>query len=86
MLYVKPDIEIIRFNPSKSFMAYSGGDSGRAAAIQDALNDTQILEELSLGNRYHIEEPVYYLNGQWYITVTVYNHGGQAKLQKSFVI
>ena len=87
MKYQKPAAEVIRFDHTASFMAYSGGPAGRDAAIAEALSTPAIARELQKGNRYHIEDPIYYDGEKWHFVVHVYNHGGHETLvSQEFVL
>ena len=75
MKYEAPAAEVILFENEASFMAFSGGAAGRNAAVNLALNEAPVAAELHKGNRTHVEN-CQYVNGQWIVTVSTYNHGG----------
>ncbi len=79
MKYEKANVEVIDFGKTVSFMTYSGGPAGQAAAEQAALNDPIVTSEIHNPNwDATIEGSVYDpATGAWTVYVCIHNPSGK---------
>ena len=82
MKYEKANVEVIDFGKTVSFMTYSGGPAGKAAAEAAALTDPAVTSEINNDNWYASVDSSSYdpSTGIWTVVVDVYNKGGHKKV------